>query len=46
MIDRPNSKAIDRKRRLALPHADLPIRDPEERARLEPLIERIVAGLR
>ena len=33
MIDRPNSKAIDRKRRLALPHADLPIRDPEERAR-------------
>jgi glutamate synthase (NADPH/NADH) small chain len=33
MIDRPNSKAIDRKRRLALPHADLPIRDPGERVR-------------
>lgn len=32
MIDRPNSKAIDRKRRLALPASDLPIRDPIERA--------------
>ncbi len=33
MIERPNSKAIDRKRRLGLPHTDLPIRDAEERAR-------------
>ncbi len=33
MIDRPNSKAIDRKRRLDLPHADLPIRDADERVR-------------
>jgi len=33
MIDRPNSKAIDRKRRLALPDADLPTRDPVERSR-------------
>jgi glutamate synthase (NADPH/NADH) small chain len=33
MIERPNSKAIDRKRRLALPEADLPLRPSEERAR-------------
>ena len=33
MIERPNSKAIDRKRRLALPEADLPIRAAAERAR-------------
>lgn len=33
MIDRPNSKAVDRKRRLALPEADLPTRDAAERAR-------------
>jgi len=33
MIERPNSKAIDRKRRIALPHAELPIRDPDERVR-------------
>jgi glutamate synthase (NADPH/NADH) small chain len=33
MIPRPNSKAIDRKRRLALPEADLPIRNAAERAR-------------
>lgn len=32
MIDRPNSKAIDRKRRLALPVTDLPIRPRAERA--------------
>jgi glutamate synthase (NADPH/NADH) small chain len=32
MIERPNSKAIDRKRRLALPEADLPLRPPDERA--------------
>lgn len=33
MIERPNSKAIDRKRRLALPVADLPVRPPDERVR-------------
>jgi glutamate synthase (NADPH/NADH) small chain len=33
MIERPNSKAIDRKRRLALPEADLPIRAPAVRVR-------------
>lgn len=32
MIEKPNSKAVDRKRRLALPAADLPVRDAEERA--------------
>jgi glutamate synthase (NADPH/NADH) small chain len=33
MIPRPNPKAVDRKRRLALPAADLPIREPGERLR-------------
>ncbi len=33
MIERPNSKAIDRKRRLALAAAELPAREPGERAR-------------
>lgn len=33
MIERPNSKAIDRKRRLALPASELPIRPAADRAR-------------
>ncbi|MDP2471433.1 MAG: NAD(P)-dependent oxidoreductase [Candidatus Palauibacterales bacterium] len=33
MIERPNSKAVDRKGRLALPATRLPIRDPEVRIR-------------
>ena len=33
MIERPNSKAIDRKRRLALPASELPIRPAAERSR-------------
>jgi len=33
MIDRPRSKAVDRKRRLALPAADLPVREAPERVR-------------
>ncbi len=31
MIERPNSKAVDRKRRLALPASDLPLRDAGSR---------------